>query len=311
MRPLAVVSRAALLIAIGTNLAAGATPEVIGIPGTRVSIEAPPDFVLASQFAGLQNPELASSIMISELPAPVAGVTAGFTAEGLLSRGMTLRSSEEVSVAGRPRRLISVTQVANGTTFEKWMAAFGNSSATVLVVATYPQTLASKLRAPMRSAVLSATWNPDARLDPFDGLSFRIRESKHLKIQNRVQNTILLAHPARSPSSPAEPFAVVGSSYSPVRIDDLERFARQRVTQTAQISDLRDIQGGYVEAAGRPAYEITARANDLESGESLSVYQLVLVEGDTYYLMQGMVGESRFDEYLPEFREVARSLEIR
>lgn len=310
MKPLAVVLRALLVITVGTAWAAGVAAEVIAIPGTKVSIEPPPDFVLASQFPGVQNAELASSIMISELPAPVEGVTAGFTAEGLLSRGMTLRSSEEATVAGRPGRLISVTQVANGATFEKWMAAFGNSSATVLVVATYPQTLASELRAPMRSAVLSAIWKPDAKLDLFDGLSFRIRESDHLKIQNRVQNMLLLAHPARSPSSPSEPFAVVGSSHSPVQIDDLELFARQRITQTAQISDLKDIQGESVEVAGRPAYEITAKAKDLKSGESLSVYQLVIVEGATYYLMQGMVGKSKFDEYLPEFRAIARSLEI-
>jgi hypothetical protein len=103
---------------------------------------------------------------------------------------------------------------------------------------------------------------------------------------------------------------VVGSSHSRVRIDDLELFARQRITQIAQISNLRDLRGESVEVAGRPAYEITAKANDLESGENLSVYQLLLVEGDTYYLMQGMVGESEFDQYLPEFKEVMRSLEI-
>ncbi len=310
MRPLAAASRGALVVAVSVVWAAGAPAKVIAIPGTKVSIEPPRDFVLATQFPGVQNAELASSIMTSELPAPVEAVTAGFTAEGLLSRGMTLRSSEEVTVAGGPGRLISVTQVANGATFEKWMAAFGNSSATVLVVATYPQTLASELRAPMRSAVLSATWKPEAKLDPFDGLSFRIRESKHLKIQNRVQNMLLLAHPARSPSSLLEPFAVVGSSHSPVRIDDLELFARQRITQTAQISDLREIHGESVEVAGRPAYEITAKAKDLKSGESLHVYQLVLVEGQSYYLMQAMVGESQFDQYLPEFRAIARSLEI-
>ncbi len=310
MRALAVFSRVLLVLTVGTACAAGAAAEVLAIPGTKVSIEPPPGFVVASQFPGVQNTELASSILISELPAPVEGVTAGFTKEGLLSRGMTLVSSEEATLAGLPGRLFSVTQIANGATFEKWMAAFGNSSATVLVVATYPQALAAELRAPLRSAVLSATWKPDAKLDPFEGLSFRIRESEHLKIQNRVQNMLLLAHPERSPSSPSQPFAVVASSLSPVQIDDLELFARQRIAQTAKISDLKDIQGAAVEVAGRPAYEITAKAKDLKSGDSLLVYQLLLVEGKTYYLMQGMVGESLAEEYLPEFRAIAQSLEI-
>jgi hypothetical protein len=249
--------------------------------------------------------------VITELPAPVEEITAGFTAEGLLSRGMTLLSSEEATVAGLRGRLFSVTQMANGATFEKWMAVFGNSSATVLVVATYPQTLASELRTTMRSAALSATWNPDAKVDLFDGLSFRIRESEHLKIKSRLQNTLLLAPPEHSSGSPAEPFVVVGSSHSPVQVDDLEGFARRRLVQTAKIANLRDIEGASAEAAGLPAYELTARASDPESGESLAVYQLVLVSGSSYYLVQGMVGESAFDDYLKEFREVARSLEIR
>jgi len=86
MRPLAIASWALLAIAVGSAWPAGAGSEVIAIPGTKVSIEPPPGFVLASQFPGVQNAELASSIMINELPFPWRGVTAGFTAEGLISR---------------------------------------------------------------------------------------------------------------------------------------------------------------------------------------------------------------------------------
>ena len=310
MKPVAAVPRAALLAAVGIAWALGAAAELMAIPGTKVSLDPPPDFALATQFPGVQNASLGSSIMVSEVPVSVLETSAGFTAEALLARGMTLQKSEEATLAGRSGRLLSVTQIANGAPFEKWMAVFGDSSSTVLVVATYPQSLASQLRAPMRTAVLSATWNSDAELDPFEGLSFRIRESERLKIQNRMQNMLLLTHPERSPTSASAPFAVVGSSYNPVAIRDLEVFARQRIAQTAQISDLGDIEGRSVEIAGRPAYEITATAKDARSGERLAVYQLLLVEGETYYLMQGMVGEGEFDDYLPEFRAVARSLEI-
>ena len=308
MRALAVVSRFLLALTVLSAWAAGAAGEVVAIPGTKVSIEPPSGFVVSSRFPGVESSELGASIMVSELPAPPEKVTAGFTAEMLLSRGMTLRSSEETTLAGQPGRLLAVTQTAGGVTYEKWMAAFGNATATVLVVATYPQAVAADLKASLRAAVLSATWKPEAQLDPFEGLSFRIRESEHLKIQNRVQNMLLLAT-GPGPNAPAQPFAVVASSFSPVHIDDLELFARQRIAQTAKISDLKDLRGTAVEVAGRPAYEILAKAKDLASGTSLAVYQLVLVVGDTYYLMQAMVGESQLSEYLPEFRAIAFSLE--
>lgn len=303
-------SRALIAFSVGALWAAGAAADIVAVPGTKVSLEPPPDFVLSSQFAGFQNAELASSILITELPAPLEQAAAGFTAEGLLSRGMTLQSSEETTVSGSKGRLFSVTQSANGTTFEKWMAAFGDSSSTVLVVATFPQSVASKLRDPMRAAVLSAVWKPDAEVDPFEGLSFRLRESENFKIQNRIQNMLLLGPPDFKPGVKAQPIAVVGASLSPTRIDDLELFARQRLIQTADIKDLGEIHGESVEIAGRPAYEITVEAKDSETGEGLLVYQLLLAKGDTYYLMQGMFETVVADEYLLELKALARTLEI-
>ncbi|MCP3984543.1 MAG: hypothetical protein GY723_09135 [bacterium] len=306
-----VIQAVLLVISLLVGPVAAATAEAVTIPGTRVSIEPPPGFSLATKFPGVQDLDRASSIMISELPVPISGVTAGFTEEGLLASGMVFRSSEETDIGGRAGHLISATQVANGTTYEKWMAAFGSTSMTVLVVANFPQRHAPELRAPMRSSVLSVTWKPDAKPDLFGGLTFRIRESERLKIQNRVQNMLLLSDSGQIADSPvAVPFVVVGSSDSPARIEDLEAFAKQRITQTAQVSGVDGIRGEPRQIGARTAYEVIAQAKDQRSGEEVTLYQLIAVDGDTYYMIHAMVARSRFDDYLPEFRQVADSLEI-
>ena len=43
-------------------------------------------------------------------------------------------------------------------------------------------------------------------------------------------------------------------------------------------------------------------------GIALRVYQVMLFESESYILLQGLVGEKLADEFLPEFKAMARSL---
>jgi hypothetical protein len=301
----------AIALALSIVLTGPALAQGVRVPGTNVSLTPPPGFVAADRFAGFQNAQTGSSIVVTEIPAPANEMRASLTRANLQAKGMTLKSSEPATIGGRNGVLIAVTQVANGIVFEKWMAVTGDSSTSILLVATYPQSLAGRLGEPMRRAVLSSNWNPSATLDRFEGLPFRVQETADLKFANRVQNMLLMAKPGSSKArSPADPIVVVGPAHSPVQIPDLERFAKQRIAQTAEIRDLANLQGQSTTIAGRPAYEITASAKDQKSGAPLAVYQAAVIDGSSYYLVVGMVGESGAATYVPQFKTIAQSLKL-
>ncbi len=163
-----------------------ALAEVVSIPGTRVTIEPPEGFELALNFSGVQNQELSSSITILSLPESSDIVSLGMTKKSLLSRGIKLQSSEVVSVGGYEGRLFFAAQVVDGTTFEKWVAIFGNSNTTIWVIAIYPKTLSTELKEPIRVSVMSVKLNPNEKLETFEGLRFRIQETEHFKIKERI-----------------------------------------------------------------------------------------------------------------------------
>jgi hypothetical protein len=287
----------------------GAMAEPVRVPGTKVSLDPPSGFVLSSNFPGVQDAERAASIIINELQTSTDLILDGLTKDNLLTRGMTMVSSQPAAMGGRPAVLINATQVVNGAIFEKWMGAMGDGETTILVVAAYPQALADELREELRKAVLSATWMPQAEIDPFEGLPFRVRETEGLKISSRIQNMLVLAQPD-TPRAAAEPFAVVGASHSEIEIDDVELFSKQRAAQIAQITNLTDLRGSPMEFDGRPGYELTARAKDLNTGTPLVVYQSLVVDGRSYVLTQGLVGEEKSDTYLSQFRAIAASVEF-
>lgn len=283
----------------------------VRIPGTRVSMDPPPGFIAAARFAGFQDEARGASIMVTELAAPASQMRGSFTAPNLQARGMTLRSTEAANFGRLDGDLMAVTQSVNGTPFDKWMAVTGDGTTAVLIVATYPQALAPQLDAPMRAAVLSARWDPAALSDKFEGLPFSVRETADLKFDNRMQNMLLMTQPgAPRASSPAAPLLVIGPSYGAARIADLEQFARQRLARTAEIRELEAIEGAAATLAGRPAYEITARAKDLRTGAPLVVYQAAIRDGDGYYLVVGMAGAGGAARYLPQFKRIADSLRI-
>lgn len=55
-------------------------------------------------------------------------------------------------------------------------------------------------------------------------------------------------------------------------------------------------------------YEIIARSEDAETEIPLTLCQIMLfMDDDSYFLMQGLVGEKLSDEYLLGFKAMARS----
>lgn len=297
-----------LLRAIRRRPAPATTP--IPIAGTGVTVTAPAGFSLASRFSGLENPRVGAWIMVSTLPAPAEEVIAGFTAEALRSRGMTLRSARDARVAGRPARLLRLRQRTEGTTLQKWMAIVGDGDTTLLVVAACPRWRNPGLRTLMPAMVLSLSWAPETDSDPFVGLPFRLRETEHLTIRNRLQAMLMLAPSAGVEGLAQDPFVVVAASASPAGSDDLDPLARQRLLQTEALAEPMVIRASPLRVNGYPAFELTARGRDRQSGETLGLYQLLLHAGDTLVLAQGMVDISRFRQWLPEFRAIGRSITV-
>lgn len=279
------------------------------VPGTRISLDPPPGFSPAETFPGYQKSDVGASIMVNELPAPITEIRAGLTAEGLASRGMVLLASEPASVSGYRAQLLHVTQTAFGITFEKWMLVFGTAEQSVMLLGTFPQQTGESLRAPIRRSLLSAQWDLESAAGRAADLPFHVEETSMLKIASRLMNTLMLTKGGvEGPVSAEDPLLVVGASISDVDLSDLDAFSRQRLSQTAQVKQLENIQGGVTTVGGLPAYELTADAQDARTGVPIRIYQLIAADGARYFLVQGLVGQVTAPTFMPQFRDVARSL---
>jgi hypothetical protein len=278
------------------------------VAGTRVTIEPPAGFSPAEQFPGFLRADIGASIMVTELPGPVAEVREGMTEQGLAARGMVLLESRPVQVDGREGLLLHVRQEASGLDYLKWFLLAGDERGTTLVVGTFPGRESAWLSAPVRQAVLSAAWDRQAKVDLFEGLLFRLEPTPKLKIANRMNNMILLnAAGSLGPLGPGEPFYIAGNAVAKTDIPDLAAFSRARALQAANISLLRNAKGRPIRIDELDAYELVAEATHRGSGVPIRFYQVIAPADGTYFILQGFVETGRADEFLAEFRHITET----
>ena len=90
-------------------------------------------------------------------------------------------------------------------------------------------------------------------------------------------------------------------------MQDRKQFSENRLAQTAQIENLSIETSKEISINGLSGYEIIAKASDRDTNIPLVVYQVILFDKESYYIIQGLVGENLKAEYLDDFQTMARS----
>jgi hypothetical protein len=305
LAPQAISARAQETTPIGKN---DRQSQYTSFPAAGIKLIRPDGFEAAESFDGFQQASTQSSVMLVTIPGPFTEVTSGLTAERLKTRGMTLRSQENVTIDGNKGILISLTQTAYGIEFAKWIVAFGNEKETKMVTATFPKTRTAKLSAPLKSVVLTA--KNDTTPPPILGsdVGFKIAASDKVKLARSMGKMLLYTKDGTIPAkSPEDPLFIVAPSFSQMAISDRKQFATQRLAQATHMKINSVTTTEAITIDGLDGYEIVADARDTASGTPLAVYQVMLFDDRSYTLIQGIVGTKVRDEYLPEFKAMARS----
>lgn len=279
------------------------------IVGTKVSLKPPDGFTPSPQFPGYSHESLGSSIMVTELPAPFAEASAGFSNPSqLMKRGMTLLSKQEVKVNGRGGLLVQVKQNAFGTEYLKWLLLLGDEKETIMIVAMFPKELNDELSEKLKASVLTATWDRKKEISPTEGLNFTVNEKGDLKLAKRIANSLTFTKSGILPSKDVDdPLFIVAPSLSKMEIGNPEEFAKTRVLQTATIKDIEIEHLNKVTIDTLNGSEIVAKGEDKETGQPMVLYQVILFEEQGYFLMQGLISNRNRQPYVEVFREMART----
>ena len=279
------------------------------IAGTRVSLAPPAGFTPSPQFPGYWQESLGSSIVVMEFPGSFLEISSGFSnPSALAKRGMALLNKQDIKLDGRSGLLLQVRQNAYGTEFLKWVLIFGDDKESVMIGATFPKELEGELSEKMKASVLTAKWDQDRKVSRTEGLDFSVSEKGDLRLAQRLVNSLLYTKGGIFPSEDVDdPAFIVGQSLSKIGVDKKEEFAKSRILQTATITEIEIEQSNQITIDGLSGYEVVARGKDTKSGQVMLIYQIILFEDQSYYILQGIVSGKQRETHLPTFKEMAGS----
>jgi hypothetical protein len=201
--------------------------------------------------------------------------------------------------------LVQLAQNAFGTDYIKWLLVFGDEKESVMIAASFPKEFENKLSEKMRTSVLSATWERGKNVSPTEGLNFTINEKGDLKLAKRFSNMLLFTAGGVIPrTSSDDPVFIVGQSISKIEISNTEGYARSRVYTTDGVTGVEIEQINKMTIDNLNGHEIVARGKDLKSGQPVVIYQVMLFESQSYYIMTGLIGDKQRQAYLTVFREM-------
>lgn len=191
----------------------------------------------------------------------------------------------------------------------KWLVITGNEKEAVLIVGTFPEELKSQWSLPIRKSVLSATWNATVKTDPLAGLPFTIQDAPELKFAKRMSNAVALTVNGELAGKPNnDPLFIVAPAISRITVADQKEFAERRIYQHDGISVTKIKLSSEVVIAGLRGYEIVAEGKQTKPPlGSTIIYQTLLFDGDSYFLMVGLAPADKEKQYLGIFQQVSRT----
>jgi hypothetical protein len=287
-----------------------AQEKPVKVPGTKVSIVPPAGLKPTERFPGFGDEATLSSIMVTEMPVPYPKISEAFTKDGLATKGMNLLSKKEISLNGRAGILLHVGQEAQSIAFLKWMVITGDEKETVMVTATFPAELKERFSSAMEQSTLSVRWDAEEERDPLAGLNFSFKDDPSLKFANRISNAAMLTKDGALPGKMSnDPFFIIAPSVADVEISDIRQFAERRLMQTEKVSGIVIRKQSDVTIAGLQGSEIIAEAKWTDGPDEPPTifYQVLLLDGKSYVLMQGFAPPEEREKYLAIFSRIAQS----
>ena len=266
------------------------TDEHVWIPGTKVSIIPPPDFVPAPDWPGYAQQSTTSSVMVVEIPGPFAETVAGFDQEDqMASRGMDLISKEDLKFDQYPAQFLEINQSAFGVSFAKWILVFGDENHTVMVNGVYPKGNEA-LSKDIRKAVESTVYEPEKEFDPLDAVNFSIDVAgTPLQLTTSMGGSLAYTKDGEVPTASEDGASfMVSNSLGEYPVEDPEEFTQLRLEQLDLGFEVETESFQPITIDDMEGYEALAYGTNEETGNKELVLLTMLYTESKYYIMTGL-----------------------
>ncbi|MCE7072177.1 hypothetical protein LZG74_17815 [Dyadobacter sp. CY327] len=281
------------------------TPEHIPVAGTKVSLIPPKGFEKAANFAGFQQTQSGSSIMVMSIPGQFEKLSEGLTKEAFLTQGVEISEIETLKLNDMPAAFFTGTQNAHGNVYTKFILCFGKNDESVMINGAFPQNL-QEVGKGIKQAILGAYFDADRKVDPFEAIDYEISTTgSKLIFAKNVANSLIYTMDGKVPTELADRTSyILTKSFSKMEIEDKKLYCLNRAKQL--YPEIRIDSVGQLSVDGIAGYELLGTANNKKFDQEEKVYMAILFSDNLYYIM---IGSSNNDmaSNMQNFKSITKS----
>lgn len=283
--------------------AAPAAADRINVPGTRVDMDPPDGYVLATDFPGFISSNPRSTITVVEVPSSFIELTQRYDDDGLRREGIAVSDRRQFERDGLRAVIITGEENADSRPLIKKMFMTGDVAESLVVTASYLKKDAPRIADSLEHTLRNLLWDSSRLLDHFDGIGFRLKEIPGLRVATRVSNSIIFTRDGTLPDQYyTGQMLIVGWSKGDVtKIGDKRAYAEKRFRDVALLLKAHIDNTESVTRDGVDGFETVGKGTHRHLGFEVAAYQLMLNYPDRILLAQGFANvkdpEAAFDQF--------------
>lgn len=281
----------------------------VEVPGTLVSMVPPKSFVLSENFTGFKSKKYRNStISVSKYPGSFQSMLNVFAEPVLESRGLVLRTRESMPVGITTGEFFRLLQISTNQPMHKWILIFGDHRESITVTAAFPDPVARDLGPLLEQSLSTVLWDRFGEPSMEAALPYRFDTRPHFQYVKRIGNLVLYTADGQLPvPQQFQSLLTVTVADYPPFIEEQFEFARAQLelqTHFPKLEKFAIASTRGISVDEYPAAEITALATDMDRGEQIAVWYVLIYAKDKMFHLKGTCERTVQSRCIDKFRSL-------
>ncbi len=293
------------------------------VEGTKLYMIPPAGFVQAPEILGFHEENSGNTILVRESAGSYKSLVQTFMTENMNVKGIKVKNKEKIMLNGEEATFFTLEQKVHRTTFTKLLLFFGDNDYATLLSAVFPKDDAEHGEA-AKKAMLSVAYREENLAEPMpDGFRITFKDSGLRWARSISGAVIYTANGSTSSNAIIDNSFFAGSNIT--KETNYAAFAKERLQKQIR-TEVKVESEKEVTIGGLKGYEIKAttivpagtltpppsnkKAKPISFPEKpRSLYQVLLFQGETYYILFGSATENQATQ-MALFERLAKSFEL-
>ncbi len=286
--------------------------KYVDVPGVAIKIIPPPGFVKSDSFFGFTHPLASSSIVITDINAPVNQSFISFSKKELFKTGLIVDSETMYRINGYEAMLVKGKQSAHGHIYRRILLVIGTHNKTVLLNASFFADSSEKHAKEIEESLLSVIFDAREKVNPADRFDFSLNvEGSILKQGNMMLTSMIYTDDGNVPSLSENPTSMMLRRTKNLRPlnDEERRTLALRLFELYPVEWIKTdgMEPRRITISGMRGYEMHAIGTNKQTMKPEMIYQAVVFDTEYYYVITGVTGGD-FNSNLKMFMEISKTL---